>query len=273
MSNNLPSDPSSRDLSLAVPDFMREDGNMGTEQLAKFVQPPRLLVVQALSGAPLNKYESGTVLLLPEERVVLGYSKGQTASNGHFLFTPLFFFNEYVVANPRSIAKSHGSVRERTFDDNSDIARRAMSRDKSVREFPCPEALDKMCKYMVRMNYLLWLYANEGEAPYNAPCLLTLKSTGSTAARVLNSMIQARRTAVFGNIFAASTAARSNNEGAWHGFEFSNPPVGSPSFVEDKSTYDMFKQAHLDAKSAFEQQLFNTDDIDDETEASTNVDF
>lgn len=266
-SNNLPS-------TYVLPEHMRGDGVMGNEELVKFVQPPRLLIVQALSGPPLDKHEPGTLLLMPSERVILPFVKGSTGSEKPMLFVPIFFFNEYVIANPREIHASHGRARERTFDANSEIARRAMSRDKAVRECPCPEKLDKQCKYMVRMNYLWWILSGEDEEPVSSACLVTLKSTEANAARSLNSLIQARRAPLFGCVFAASVAARSNQQGKWHGYEFNNPPVGTPSFVEDAGMYEHFKQAHLDAKQAFEQQLFDLDS-DDETDGSrpANTDF
>lgn len=258
-----------------APAFMAEDGVAGTEELRKYVLPPRLLVMQAQQKPPLDRFNPGAMVLMPDERIIVDFDRAEQASVKPIIFVPIFHFVEFTVDNPIEIHASHGKIRQRTFDPTSDIAKRAQSRDKSVRQFVCPEMKDKMCKYVVRLNYLWFLLTSEGEEPVNAPCMITFKSTGMNDARSLNTLITARKKPIYGCQFAAEVGSRSNDKGKWYGVNITNPPVGVSPWVEDPELYGSLKQAHEDARDAHAQQLFEftEDHYDEGSSIDPNADF
>lgn len=246
-----------------LPEHMRGDAQMGAEHVSRYIIPPRLVLVQSTSKPPLNKHDAGTVLLMPSERVICEFSKIEQASKKPMMFVPIYYFSEYRVYNPEEIHLSHGKLRERTFDDNSETARRAIARDPKLREVVCPEFPSRKCTFEHRMNYLWWILTGSDEEPVGAPCFVSFKRTELSSAFNLNTLIQARKAPIFGCVFATSIGPRQNNKGVWYGYDMSNPPLGASPWVTNTELYESLKKAHVDARTAHEAQTFELPEDDD----------
>ena len=127
----------------AVPEYLRVDHDDTIDQLKEYVRPPRIKVVQALSDTELvDDFGVGSVVLLPQGLCVMEMKFDEKARPKPdqvepMLFTPLFFFAEFVCWNPRDLKGSVNAIRDRSFDPNSDVAMRA--RDPRARVAPYPE--------------------------------------------------------------------------------------------------------------------------------------
>ena len=246
------------------PSWMNEDRGMGTKDLQKFTIPPRVVVIQPLAREPLNKYDPGTVLIMPGELVLGEYSKQDKCLKDPLVVVPLFFFAEYTLDNPREIWGNHGAVRDRSFEHDSELAIR--SQNPKLRSFPCPELPSKMCSYTTRLHFIVRFMTDK----ISEPCLLTFKRAEMRSGMQLNSLIQSRKAPIFGCQFIFDVGYRSNDKGQWYGFEISNPPEAIGPWVQNKEVYEAFKAEHLRYAEAHAAKLLTPEyGAGDEEGAST----
>lgn len=264
-SDNLPSVPERAGLA-PVPDFMKDDGAIGTENMTRYIQPPRLLIVQPTSKEPLNQHDIGTPLIMPNEQIAGEYDKKTGHLKEPLVVVPVFFWPEFTLDNPRSIWSTHGAVRERSFDPDSAIAKR--SQNPSLRETTCPDdPQGKMMKYQTRLNFLLWIPRPD----INTTVVVQFKSSEYRAGMNFNSLIKARRRAIFGCQFVLDVANRKNEKGNWYGFNFANPPTTVGPWITDPEVYAMLKEEHLKMTEAHKAQALVVDDVVDDSEP--NIEF
>ena len=258
--------PNPQDIAISSnvrPDWLVEDKTMGTDELSQFIIPPRLVITQPLSNTPLDRYPVGTPIIMPAEEVIGEFDRDELCLVEPFYVVPLFFFTEYTIDNPREIAAAHGAVRERTFDPTSQIAIKAGN--PKLREFPCPEKPDKMCKYVARLNYVLYLMSEQ----HSQAVLFTFKKGEFRNGMAFNSLIKARKAPLFSCQFAADVGFRENEQGKWYGLDVSNPPEQVGGWVTNKELYDQFKEEHLRFAEAHANKLILPDlENEDGTSAS-----
>jgi hypothetical protein len=247
-----------------APSFMMNDVGAGLEAVSKFILPPRLVICQPTSKAPLNDYDQGTALLLPEQRVVAAYKKELKGSEP-IVFAPVFFFCEYTLDNPIAIHGTHPRIKERTFDRNTELARRALSLDTEVNTCPCPDKPGEVCRYTVRMNYFWQLFTtNPEDEPFMDLCFVSMKRTEQRPAMELNTMIRQRRTAIYGNLFVAEVHRRENTKGSWYGFDFFNPPEVVGPWVNSEAVYKQLKTEHERLADLYNSAEIDTSATDDD---------
>jgi len=241
---------------LAVPEWMANDEVIGTEEMAGYVQPARLLIVQPTSKEPLNNYDMGTAIVMPTETVVGKYSKQEGALEKPIIIVPIFFYPEFTLDNPRSIWPIHGSVRERSLDPNSTLAIRAQ--DPKRREEPCPDSPDgKPMRYSARLNFIIAIMGEVAQIAF-----IQFKSAEYRHGQAFNSLIRARRRSPFGCQFALDVKQRKNDKGTWYGFSASNPPEDVGPWVQSQELYEMFKKEHLDLAAAHAANKIRYEDDD-----------
>lgn len=242
-----------------APEFLQGPAQ-GTEGMSGFIIPPRMIVTQPLSNAPLDKYPKGTPIIMPSELVLGTFNEAEKCLDDLFYVVPLFFFVEYTLDNPRTMRAQLGAVRERTFDPESEVALRAQNF--KLREIPCPENPKEVCKYTTRLNFVLQIL----DEAIPDPVLVTFKSGEMKTGMQFNSLIKARRASIFGCVFAFDVGYRENDKGKWYGFDPSNPPAEVGPWVTNKDLFEQFKHAHEEYKQAHERKLLLPsldDDSDD----------
>ena len=248
-----------------TPDWMTADKNDGTEEMSRFVVFPRLVIVQPTAKDPLDKNDAGTPVIMPNELVLSPFNKAEKHLSEPFVVVPIFFFAEYTLDNPREVWAAHGRVRERSFDHDSEIARKCS--DWNARTFPCPEMQNKECVYTTRLNFILWLSSPTGA--FNAtPCMFTFKRAETRSGMAFNSLIKARNAPIYGCQFMADVGHRSNDKGQWYGLELSNPQADIGGWVTNRELYEVYKQEHLRLKEAHEAKMIagsETDELEDST--------
>lgn len=263
---NALSNPSSNSL-VNVPDFMREDRQLGTEDMTKFIIPPRLVIVQPLSNAPLDKYAPGTPVIMPSEVAIGTFDKADMCLAEPMIGIPVFFFPEWTIDNPHKLKKQLGAIRDRTFDPESELALRAQN--PKLREFPCPEDPNEKCKYVTRLHFIVYMLS----AQIPEPVIITFKSAEMRSGMALNSLIKARKAPIFGCKFAFDIGFRSNDKGKWYGIDCSNPPENIGGWVDNSELYQTLKEEHLKFKAAHESKLIQPDFSDEGNTSSEPVEF
>jgi len=253
---------------------MQEDKREGTETLREFIIPPRLKVVQPLSGEPFSTmFNKGDVVLVPTmtraAEVLLDENKKPTKAGAPFVFVPVFFFAEYCAWNPLSMKGTLPAIRERSLDPKSDIARK--SRNPDTREERCPESKDPkdLIRYQEHLNFVCVLL-NTGETS-GVPLVISFARAEHSSGRNLASLIAMRSAPIFGCIFEAHAQLRQNQKGSWYGLDITNPSVASGfgGHVTDEAQYNALKKLHVEMKEAHARNLLVVDHDDNELDAES----
>lgn len=234
-----------------VPAFISqdEDAKQANELLSQYVQPPRMKIVQPTTKPPLSeRFSPGDLLLMPSETLVA--NRGEP-----FLFTPLFFFPEWITVNPLG---SDQFIRERTYDPESDLATKA--RDPKRRKEPCPEDASKTISHRESLVFIVALHLEEFAESYAALSFARAEHKKGTA---LASSIKMSGVPMYGTIWEGKVSQRSNAEGQWFGVD-TGPPHGTSRFVQDKELYEKYKAAHADFRDAYLNNKIKMDSDEEE---------
>lgn len=237
-----------------VPDYMREDGQLGLTQVSQYIRPPMLKVVQKQADDELIKeFGIGSVIALPAKQLV--YTMGEDGIG----FTPLLFYVEWCQWNPMELKGSAPAIRERTTDPRSPLAAKAQNQ-KTWME-PHPENPGLFVRNVEHMNFLVMLHIDDPDLN-RMPVLMTFARGEHRTGRSLCNLITMRRAPIFGGQYMFTTSSgqdsnppRVNPKGSWAGFDIENHP--DPHVPAD--LYAKYKQEHLALSEAYAQSLIVAD--------------
>ncbi len=243
---------------LAVPDYMADDRS-GTEELAQYVVPPRIKIVQKQSDNELlDLFGEGTVICSPQNIVV---AEMGTNTQGRpvvddakpFFFVPVFFFTEYCTWNPLEMKGQLPAIRERSFDPDSDIAKKARNAD--TRMETCSENDKYQIRHVEHLNFVVVIV--DDEALSETPMILTFARGEHGSGRNLAGLVRMRKAPLYGCVFEATVAARSNQMGEWYGLNVTNPATRS-GWVEQEQ-FDALQAVHEEFKKLHHDMLVRPD--------------
>lgn len=239
----------------------KESAVEGTENLARYIRPPRVKVCQSNRTGTLKSFPEGSVILTPANILV-------AKNDEPFYFVPILFFPEYLTLNPWSLKASLPYVRARTLDDMSDIAKKA--RDKDLRKADvCPESKDGK-DMLTHVESLTFLCVIIGQ-----PLMVAMSfqrgewKTGSQLA----SQIAMRGAPIYSQVYQGkvSKEQRHNDQGDWYGIDISAPSGdNAPSpWVQSPEEFAKLRDMHRKHKKDLQDQLIQIDhDYDDDTESA-----
>ncbi len=267
---NLPAKPQQNEL-MKRPDFLAEEKKLGIEGIGEYIRPPMFKTIQPQSkGEFAEKFNKGDVILLPNMEVcfpVLLNEGGKSTEKGSvFHFIPIFFFTEYCVWNPIEI-NAESAIRERTFDKNSVIAKKA--RNKETWFETCPEDNRYKIRYCEHLNFFLI-----PTTPSIAEGQLVVQSFARGRYRDGAKLLQEIRTrdaSIFGMQFEANTRFRKNAKGEWYGWDIRNPSVesGVDGWIRDRVMFKKYEELHLQCQSAYDKELIKPEyEIEDTAPAA-----
>lgn len=247
--------------SMMLPDFMHEDERAGTEQMIKFMQPPRLKIIQPLTKPPLiDMFDPGDMVILPTNHVVLSLKVDDAGKrmkvSDPIRFTPIFFFPEWITYNPKEIKEQYGAIRERTFDENSQIAFK--SRNKATRNESCPEMPDKTISHVEILNYAI-VFHQDGIP--TEPAILQFKSAEHSVGTAFNTLIRSRKAPIFGCVFEMQIGFRTNSKGQWFGADVANPQENP--WVDDRDMYESLRESYETFNKFYQANAIIIEEDDD----------
>jgi hypothetical protein len=222
---------------LAKPDWLNELGNdLGTDELAQFIIPPRIKIVQPTSGEPFDQWPAGTVLLSPNLIEI----------PVPFTFTPIFFKPEWLTWNPYNMKETLPAIRERSLDPKSDIAIKAQSPN-SWRE-PCPENPEEELSHREHLNWLILIH--DVPAIANQPVALSFAASEHSVGRKFAGLIRMRRAHIYTCVFEAGCSKRTKTKGKYFGLDITNPSEVAPfvdreTAIAYKSVYEQMKETEI----------------------------
>lgn len=207
----------------------------GTEELAQYIVPPRVKIVQALSDDSLKELAGEGALVAAPTNIVLAKVGVKVP------FVPVLFWPSWLVWNPRN-AGDLPMVREETRDPQSEIA--AICRDPQRRNaVSCPEFPDKMLRYQEHLNYLVILPGVSMHMVFALSFARTQHRAGSNLA----ALIRMRNKPIYAGGYTMHTVRQENSEGRWFGFAIENA-----GWVEDPELYQSLKEMHEELATQLE---------------------
>lgn len=219
-----------------VPDFLRDtDAPKGTEQVADFMMPSFLRIVQALSAPALReKFNEGDAILQPDQQLVYSSKNPQPVP-----FTPLLFYTEWCVWNPLKTKGQLPFIRERSTDPNSEIARK--SRNPDARKEVCPEMPSENLRYVEHLNFLIQL--RTPDAPLLPVIMSFVVAEHQNGRRFCNLIMQRKHNPpLYAGIYEFTTSRRTNAQGNWFGFDITNC---SENAWVSQAEFELLREQHI----------------------------
>lgn len=262
-----------------LPSFMQGRELAGTEMLSQFIVPPRLKVMQKMTGKPLSDmFRVGDVVAMPMAELVspikLNASGKELEEGEPFHFVALCFYPEWVLWNPIETKGTLQAIRARSFSPSSDIAIR--SRSPSTWSMPCPEmprdsqGKELYCRYVEHLNFLIAILPPNKMA--GVPVLMSFARGAHKDGTNLAALVQMRNAPIYGCQFEATVKTRRNDKGQeWSVIQVTNPSEdsGVTPFVMDQTLYSQYEAIHLDLKEKYKKGLIQAD-YEDEVETATS---
>jgi hypothetical protein len=267
-------------LAVARPDFMTvpEGMNAGLDEVVKFMQVPRVKVVQANSKSPYKEqFKPGELCAVPLMQSITGGAADPKVAAFHFV--PLHFFVEYITWNPYGAGGS--AIKARSFEPTSDIA--VKSRNAETRKEEARDVAQKDGKWQLRKHqeHLVWVVMILDPNPLaGMPIALNFSSSGHRYGQAFSTLISQRnplgtprdqRTPIWGMQFAAYVRERKNEQNEWFGIDVQNPALDSnvTPLVQDADRYAMYTETArtLQVKHAEKLLVVEMDD-EENTEAA-----
>lgn len=242
-------------LAVQAPGFMAADRNEGKTLLIGAVRPPYLKVVKGQSKSEFKKFGVGSVVLMPEGKVVFraGESEG-------FYFVPVFYYPEFACINPFDLGDKLPTFRKRSTDAQSELARKC--KNPETWRQPCPEDPSKMMQNREIMTFVVMILDDEMKPMEYG----TMSFSGGEhkTGRRLASMITTKQAAPYGQIYKAATSVHTYQKGKYESEGLDVEVDQDYVFVQDETMYRELKAlSELFEKSYNEGRLESTLDNED----------
>lgn len=253
--------------SVALPEFMQnvDKSEWGVDNLAQYVSPPYIKIVQKQSKAPYNEHPVGTVMAVPQNIQLFGPMQ-------EFHVIPIFTYTEFVLCNPYVL--SHlDFIRERSFDPQSNIALRA--RDFNNRTDICPEAPEaekekdkyKMC-YFEHINFVCLI--EEHEVFRETPIVFTFRSGEFKTGKLFAGAIKLRQGPMYGMVFKCWSGIHKQGTEENFGLNFTNPDEDVSPWVTQER-FNFTHELHKEFAKTFEENRLQVNYGDDKDTAPEEV--
>lgn len=215
------------------PDFLKEVKGYDFTEMNKFVQPPRLKIIQDQTGPPLKPpFSAADCVVLPNNVKVAGLEQP-------FSFTPIIFFGTYACMNPFQMKTALPFIRESSNDDNSELAKKCRTIGYSEK---CPENEKFDLVFSQFLNFMIILHDVNG-LPRNMPVHIWAKRGEIKHMQVLMGLIQSRGAPPYACRFNAIPNRRSGTQGSWYGLDYSND---HQPWVENENEFKSYEKLHND---------------------------
>lgn len=229
----------------AAPQFISAEGQIGTEDLGKYIVPPRIKLMQkqVLDSELAELFGEGDVITIPDRSLICEMERDSkskpTGESPGFLFVPLFFFVEWCAWNPLSMKGSAPAIRERSCDPSSALAQKC--RTPALRQEPHPDNPQAFISNVEQLNFLI---AIQGNGALDIPPLLTFSRGSYMRGSAFCSVLRLRKAPIFGCVFQANLVHEQNAKGDWWAIAVSNPSGKDSPWVTDKEKFKEYNKIH-----------------------------
>lgn len=227
----------------------------GMELLKDYRQLNFFKLIQGSSKPPFKPpFIDGDVITVPRMEKIIG-------QKDIFHFVPLFSYPEWCIHNPYPLRPY---IVEKTLDPNHEIAQKARTRDKDVREFPCPQDPSKNCSYAEHLNFVV--IVEDCEALNEEPIVMNFSVGEYVRGMSFLSLVRNRKFMYEGqkrmwiNRFQASVSMHQKGENSWWGFDIINPEQeGEQPYVADQDKIIRYQAMAHAIKATFQEAGIDVD--------------
>lgn len=236
--------------SSSKPSWLAEKEVKGVDELTQYIRPPFIKIVQGSAEASLKElFEEQSVVLVPGNDLIM--KPGEK-----MLFTPLFFYVEYLCVNPLELKGDLPMVHDRSFDANGEIAQKARDANRRNEQLFNPDGTPIMKKgkpvYRSYQDTRVFLIVIHSPVQPGMICALTFSRAELRTADRLATLISARQASPFFCIFEGEIGMHKNADFDWWGFNLDNPSEGMPWVGEQEAA--MYEKQHNLLKQAFDER-------------------
>lgn len=222
----------------AVPDWLKAEGELGTEDLKAYQTTPRLGIVQANSDRERKaSYGEGSVVIFPDGDVVAKLEED-------FIWIPLAFFPNWEKRSDFN-DKNSDFILESTMDEKSEVARK--SRSKADRKEPYPNfdpANPLFYKYVQNLNFVALIVSGPMT---NTIATLTFNNANHFQGERLAGLFRRRGIALWANRVKSRTEPQNWGGNDFYGLAVNNPsPEEGGAFVKDQEQYEFLKNLNAE---------------------------
>lgn len=242
---------------LALPDYMQSYLGEGTEELAQYVLPPRLKIIQPLSVELKQTLGvgDGDILVTPMNLRLLQMPRDGGGNPMYddakpIVVTPIFFWKEWCQWNDVNLRNTPGErpVLVKTLDPMHEVARKACN--KATYTEAHPRFADHIIKNVEHLCFLVYLH---GVEEVDGPVILSFQRGDHVAGRQACQLIKLRRAPIWGNVLGVKAVQRSWQNNQWPGMDLVTLPaeIAAPFIPADsveffRGKHEEYKQMHAE---------------------------
>lgn len=236
-----------------VPSYMetQTEGNpLGLELATTYEQPSFTKIIQPLTKEK-GEFKDGDLLIAPDNKLLVPLGE-------KFTFVPIFYFVEYCKQYNGPPVQGREWITERSFDINSDVAKRALSREESM------NTVIENGEKLVYRQHERWIIIllDHNSMIGESPIIHTFQGGEAKYGATFRRMVKARKAPIFGCKYEAQVSLHTGRKGQWFGLDVFYPD-DSDIFV-GKDDYEKYSEMYKSAKKAQEEAGIIVDYENDE---------
>lgn len=221
----------------------------GLEGLSKVVRPSTLKIVQKNSSDELTeKFSVGSMILLPEQLLLAD-------KDSNIIIVPILYYREFIKWAPIALKNVEAAIQGRTFDENSEIGKKARNPALWSEKHPQhPDDKKYNYRYVEHLNFIVKTVSPEliDLDPFVVSFAKTNYVTGTRFAKLALS----RKAPLFAGQYSLGTRVREGAENSWRINTIENH-IEQP-WLSDESLYNACAQLHDDFVALREKQALET---------------
>lgn len=235
---------------LRLPAHLKDKEVKGVEQLADYVRPPLLKIIQkSADDVFLEKFNLGDLIMLPSQTVIAVHGDS-------FKFVPLFFYSEACTWTPIEKRGQMPAILDRSTVKTSQLYQKASNRDLWEEEIQWEGHTVKV-QHVEHLVFIVTLYDHplQGE-----PMIMSFAKGEFGTGCKFASLVKIRKASPFACVFQCkvSDEPRKNNKGSWYGLDITNPDIDTPPWVSEEQL-PALEAIHDDLATSFKKGLIRAD--------------
>lgn len=247
----------SNDLTVSKPGYL-SDANVAYDNsdINIFSRPPRIKVVQALTGPPIKPpFKEGDIIIVPQN-VKIGDAETP------FTFVVIHFFPTWICLNPIQMKGTLPSIREYSADPTSALAKKC----KAFAKEQCPENPQLYLKFSETFNMMIVIEDNPelADIPIH---MFFARGEYNTGQKLLGDILL-RKAPRYACRFRATSGEHINKQSnRWFGLDIYNDPK---PWV-DEANFFKYEKLYKELKKLVDDKAVELDLSDTDTETTTEA--
>lgn len=226
----------------------------GMEDLKNILKPSYLKIIQKQADDKLLEvFAPGDLVLKPADALIA--NKDQK-----FLFTPLFFYREFLTWTPLESRGKVPAVIDRSIDPRSPLAMKATGGPDRWTETVTYQGQTLKVRHVEHLNFIVALH---GVPAATEPVILSFSKGENKNGSKFAALLKSRNANIYDTVFEARVdpEPRKNEKGSWYGLAITNPDEASPWVTEEQ--HNLFKDLYAGLSERHKRDEIRADHEDE----------